>query len=84
MARDAYNWYEEQLVGLGEDFLMELELGYNKILANPTFYTFIEKEFRRLLINRFPYVIIYEILDRDIVVYAVFHTSRNPNNRLKD
>jgi plasmid stabilization system protein ParE len=84
MAKDAYEWYEEQLPGLGGDFLLELELGYTKILENPTFYSFIENGFRRLLLKRFPYVIIYEILDTDLVVYAVFHTSRNPNSRLKD
>lgn len=84
MAKDAYDWYEIQLEGLGESFLDELEAGYRKVLANPTFYSFIENGYRRLLINRFPYVIIYEILDKTIVVFAIFHTSRNPENRLID
>ena len=32
MAKDAYEWYEEQRDGLGEEFLAELEFSYAKIL----------------------------------------------------
>lgn len=38
MAKDAYEWYEEQREGLGEEFLAELEFSYAKILKNPTKY----------------------------------------------
>jgi len=84
MAKEAYDWYEIQLIGLGESFLDELEVGYGKILANPFYYSFIENGYRRLRINRFPYIVIYEILDKTIVVYAIFHTSRNPEKRLNN
>lgn len=30
MISDAFNWYEEQLEGLGEAFLVQLELSYSK------------------------------------------------------
>ncbi len=84
MAKDAYSWYEIQLEGLGESFLDELDAGYKKIVTNPSYYSFLENGFRRILLNKFPYIIIYEILGKTIVVYAIFHTSRNPDERLID
>ena len=84
MAKDAYNWYESQLTGLGESFLKDLEQTNKKLLANPTFYTTLDKGFRRIPLKRFPYIVIYELLGREIIVYAVFHTSRNPENRYND
>lgn len=84
MAKDAYDWYEEQRNGLGEEFLEELEIGYAKILKNPTHYPFIAKGFRRFALGRFPYVAIYEVISNELIVFAVFHTSRNPDKRLKD
>jgi hypothetical protein len=64
MAKDAYAWYEIQLDGLGESFLDELEAGYVKIVANPSYYSFLKNGFRRMLLKRFPYIIIYEILTK--------------------
>ena len=84
MTKDAYSWYEIQLEGLGESFLYELETGYKRILGNPTFYSFLENGFRRISLKRFPYIIIYEIDGNSIVVYAIFHTSRDPEKRLTD
>jgi len=84
MANDAYQWYEEQLEGLGESFLFDLEQANKKITTNPTFYSFQDDRYRRILLKKFPYIVIYEILDKEIVVYAIFHTSRNPNKRFVD
>jgi len=38
MAKDAYEWYEEQKVGLGDLFLTELRGCYAKLEKNPLFY----------------------------------------------
>jgi len=84
MAKDAYEWYEEQREGLGEEFLAELEFSYAKILKKPTIYGFIENGFRRINFRRFPYVVIYEIAGTEFIVYAVFHTSRNPGDKFKN
>jgi len=54
MAKDAYSWYETQLEGLGESFLDELDAGHEKILANPSYYSFLENGFKRMLLKRFP------------------------------
>jgi toxin ParE1/3/4 len=38
MAKEAYNWYEEQKIGLGDLFLAELSRCYTKLEKNPFFY----------------------------------------------
>jgi mRNA-degrading endonuclease RelE of RelBE toxin-antitoxin system len=84
MAKEAYDWYEQQSKGLGEIFLSELNTCYKKIEAQPAFYSKAKKNFRQLRLKRFPYVVVYEILKSEVVVFAVFHTSRNPKYKFKD
>ena len=45
---DAYEWYEQERPGLGEEFLIQLENTYNKIAHNPTYNSYIDdkKELR--------------------------------------
>lgn len=76
--QEAYEWYEEQKVGLGDEFLGELEIGQNKICNHPQYYYSVNDHFRRLKINRFPYVVVYEIEEDIIIVNAVRHTKKKP------
>ena len=80
---DAYNWYEDQYNGLGEMFLSDLESVYKKIELNPDFFSKAGKGFRQAVLKKFPYVVVYEIKRTRVVVYAVFHTSRNPKQKFK-
>ncbi len=84
MTKDAYDWYEEQKPGLGEDFLDELDGIYNKLSAHPEYFGKVKKNFRQAALKRFPFVIVYEIIKTEVVVFAVFHTSRNPKFKFKD
>ncbi|HWR33150.1 MAG TPA: type II toxin-antitoxin system RelE/ParE family toxin [Chitinophagaceae bacterium] len=84
MTKDAYNWYEEQKPDLGEEFLDELDGVYNKLSSHPEYFGKIKKNFRQVALKRFPFVIVYEIIKTEVVVFAVFHTSRNPKFKFKD
>jgi len=83
MAKEAYGWYEEKQTGLGGIFLSELYSCYDKIESWPTAYTKIKKDFRHIVLKTFPYVVVYKIIKNDIIIYAVFHTSRNPKGKFK-
>lgn len=80
---EAYDWYESKEEGLGERFLAELVICYNKLENNPQFYGKANRSYRRLIMNHFPYLIAFEIVQRSVMIYAVFHTSRNPRIILK-
>ena len=76
---EAYNWYEQQSEGLGERFIGELETLFKKITKHPQHYKIARSVFRQAAIKSFPFVIYFEIVDKSIVVYSVFHTKRRPN-----
>lgn len=78
MAKDAYDWYEQRSLGLGDRFLESLESALFNIEHHPLHYGKIEGGYRQLKLKKFPYVIIYEIIENIVVVFAVFHESRNP------
>ena len=84
MTKEAYEWYEKQKQGLGEEFLEELDSCYDKLQAHPEYFGKIRKNFRQAALKRFPYVVVYEIIKGDVIVFAVFHTKRNPKYKFKD
>ena len=80
---DAYRWYELQSAGLGKDFLDELETAYPLIQTMPDTWPIIFKDFRRYLLKRFPYGVIYQIKADCIWVVAIMHLSRKPDYWVK-
>jgi toxin ParE1/3/4 len=79
----AYDYYEEQKSGLGDELIAEIKdkLEYTK--KYPLHFNKVEKDFRQTLIDRFPYLLIYEISGQEIIVYSFFHTSQNPIKMFK-
>lgn len=61
MAKEAYEWYNEQQSGLGAVFLLELRNCYAKLGSWPEAYSKIKKNYRQLVLHTFPYVIVFEI-----------------------
>jgi toxin ParE1/3/4 len=81
---EAYDWYELQKEGLGSDFLEELDHFIKQLLLNPHTYSFYEGTIRQGKINRFPYVVVYEVFDTNIIIYSVFMAKQDPaKKRLK-
>jgi hypothetical protein len=77
-------WYDDQSLGLGDDFLTEYANRLQQIEETPkrfSFYEAIESayEIRRAVLSRFPYAVIYQLLGSETVVLAVMHLSRHPN-----
>lgn len=75
---ESYAYYESQQNGLGQNFLDEVFFAVNRIKDNPMAWTKISKRTRRCLVNRFPYGIIYQIRNEEILVLAVAHLHRRP------
>ena len=83
----AYDYYEEKQPGLGERFLTELQKTYLQLAGLPSANGFIAEDplkvLRDVKVARFPYVAIYEIIDREVVVYAVHNTYKHPRGRFR-
>jgi plasmid stabilization system protein ParE len=75
---EAFDWYENQRLGLGSEFLAEVARVLESIERNPQEYGIIQGQTRRALVRRFPYAVFY-IIDPDLVaVTAVMHGRRDP------
>lgn len=78
---EAYDWYELQREGLGLEFLDELEQFYTSLQRNPHSYSYYDDPVREGKIARFPYTVVYEVIEASIVVYSVFMTSQDPSTK---
>ena len=77
---NAVFWYENKLKGLGLQCILSLDAAIQSIRRNPKLYPEVYKNFRRALIQRFPYSIIYFIENDSIIIIAVYHEKRDPQD----
>lgn len=73
-------WYEEQRLGLSYDFELCLEAGIEEVLRDPEAFQKRYKQVKIRFISRFPFGIHYVIIENQITIIGVFHTSRSPKN----
>jgi plasmid stabilization system protein ParE len=75
----SYEWYQNQSEGLGDDFLSELESAYQAIIELPDTWPRFNMNYRRFLLSKFPFSVVYRENENTIFVVAVMHNSRKPN-----
>ena len=76
---EAIEYYQRK--GLGLKFLKCVQKFFDRITKNPLHYPLKSNQFREAYIQKFPYVIIYEIIDNEIVVFSVFNIHQNPTKK---
>jgi hypothetical protein len=79
---EAFDWYEKQQLGLGVTFIEALQSAFITIQKSPNGYTKYRYH-RQFTLSGFPYVVLYEIVKETMYIDAVFHTSRNPMNKIR-
>ena len=79
--QEAVEWYENQRGGLGFEFALAFEESLQFLETNPKIYAAVYKEVRSVSMKKFPYSIFFIISDseNEVKVFAVVHTSRNPD-----
>lgn len=80
---EAFLYYEEKRIGLGEEFLEHLDTYFDRITSRPRHFPQKRKPYREAFINRFPFMIIYQISKEKIIVYSVFNTWQNPEKKIR-
>ena len=73
-----FQWYENEMPGLGLEFLDELRSAYDRIVQGPLKYQELRSGIRRTLLRRFPYAVYFAVEADVIVVLAVLHAHRDP------
>lgn len=85
---EAYNFYEVQQAGLGERFLEAFTKRYADLATHPHHYSFIDEDLQKILrdvrLEVFPFVVVFEIIESRVIVYAIHHLFRNPKRKLSN
>lgn len=77
---EAVDFYEECQAGLGAEFAKELYSTIYRITHQyPKAWPCLSENTRRCLTKRFPYGIIYQIVDNEILIIAVMQLNRKPS-----
>jgi hypothetical protein len=76
---EAIVFYESKKKGLGKYFFDYLK-GYLKIIKNNPELFALKKlpYYRELSLKKFPFSIIYEVFENDVIVHSIFHNHRSP------
>ena len=74
----ALRYYDYQLTGLGFRFFQEVDAAIERIRFMPEAWTKIGKRTRRCMLKNFPYALFYIAEADEILITAVAHLHRNP------
>jgi hypothetical protein len=76
---EAINYFEEYRSGLGLEFSREIFSTIQRIIHFPLAWSKFSKNTRRCLTNRFPYGVIYQIIEKEVIIIAVMQLNREPD-----
>jgi plasmid stabilization system protein ParE len=76
--RETRQWYLRISARLSDDFLAAVEDAITLARERPFAFAVVHRTFRRILLRRFPYALIYHADDRRLVVVGVLHQARDP------
>ncbi len=75
---DSFQYHEFQQQDLGYRFLKEIKNALGRISFYPSGWQKITKNTRRCLVKNFPYCVIYQIKNDDILIVAIANLHRKP------
>lgn len=84
---ESYVWYHERGSHIAEAFEREVEHAIELLADFPDRWPLYVGSWRRVLLRRFPFGLVYGVRDNRIVVIAIMHTRRKPGywkNRMLD
>ena len=79
----AIEFYEHQVHGLGDLFLKEVSDAVDLIQLFPGGFQLITHRSRKCSLRKFPYLVLYGIINNAIVISAIAHQHRHPRSYLR-
>lgn len=77
---ESFDWYDARRIGLGAEFVAEVQRVFDRVVANPLLHPVALADVRKAVVRRFPFVVYYRPHADRVEVLAVFHTSRDPQD----
>jgi hypothetical protein len=75
--REAAGWYDRRSKGLGNAFVDQVAKCVGEVIATPQRFALGPTGCRYLRVPRFPYVVLFDIVDDELLIYGVLHTARS-------
>jgi plasmid stabilization system protein ParE len=75
---EAAQWYSQQSIGLDYEFIRCIDEAMARIVRAPLMFPVVHRDRRRVIVKRFPYSIIFDVMEDEVLIYAIFHFSRSP------
>lgn len=75
-------WYDQQRLGLGDEFLAGLAETLIRLEKAPELHPVYYRGFRRILARRFPYKVFYRIERESVIVFRILHVARDHARQL--
>jgi plasmid stabilization system protein ParE len=75
---EARVWYGLQREGLDVALMQRVDETLSRVTDNPNAFPITYRRLRRAIVKQFPFAGFFEVATDEIVVFAVFHSRRNP------
>ena len=75
--REAAGWYDRRAPGLGDAFVEVVRRGVSDVVGNPDRFALSTAGCRYTRLPRFPYVILFDVAENELLLLAVLHTARS-------
>jgi len=80
--QSASRWYEQQAPGLGGDFISEISKAIHALASSADQHPVYYRDFRRILVKRFPYKIFYRFNGDSVTVWRILHAKQEHSRYL--
>lgn len=75
---DAVEWYSKIQPELGKDLVLKFKEALTEIEQKPLLSQELNENFRKINLKRFPYKLVFKIIEQEIIIIAVAHHKRKP------
>ncbi|MGJ8683487.1 MAG: type II toxin-antitoxin system RelE/ParE family toxin [Nonlabens sp.] len=75
----AYLYYKEKSIPTAVKFEIEVKVNLKYLNRDPHIFKKSTEPYREIYLGNFPFLLIYSIIENEVIIQSVFHTSRNPD-----
>lgn len=77
---EAVAHYNQRRAGLGDELRVEVYAAIDRVCINPCQFAVFARGVRRCLVHRFPYAVLFRLVDPETLrVLVIRHHRRHPN-----
>ncbi|MCI5066474.1 type II toxin-antitoxin system RelE/ParE family toxin [bacterium] len=77
---EAVEYYNREQAGLGYEFAAEVRRAFQRIRKFPQAWHPLSENTRRCRLKGFPFAVIYNAENKEIVIVAIMHMRRDPKS----